>query len=421
MTRRRVVVTGLGAVTPAGNDVRSTWASLKAGRSAVARARRLEIAGCRSQIAAEVRHFDPDALPTRQDPSRLARSAQFALGAALEAWGDAGLRAGAVDGARCGVVLGTGFGDAAETFQQTQNYLRSGVRGINPAYVPRAMCNAAAAHICLEFGLRGPSFSVGSACAAAGHAIGLALRLVQYGDADLVLAGGAEEISCILAPAAFDALRALSLRNERPQEASRPFDRRRDGFVLGEGAGVLVLEERERAVRRGARIYAELAGFGMASEAHHLTAPDPQGEGAAQAMKAALSDAGREPTEVGYVHAHGTSTRLNDAMETRALRHALGAHARVAAVSSSKSMIGHLLGASAAVGLIATALVVHEGVIPPTINYEEPDPECDLDYVPNASRQAAVELALVNSFAFGGHCVSLVVQQAGRFMSARED
>lgn len=412
MNRRRVVVTGLGAVTPAGNDVPSTWASLKAGRSAVAHARRLEAAGCRSQIAAEVRRFDPDALPARQDPSRLARSAQFALGAALEAWRDAGLSIGTVDVPRCGVVLGTGFGDLAETFHQTQNYLSSGVRGVNPAYAPRAMCNAAAAHISLEFGLRGPSFSVGSACAAAGHAIGLALRLVQYGDADLVLAGGAEEISCILAPAAFDALRALSLRNDRPQEASRPFDRHRDGFVLGEGAGVLVLEEWQHAVRRGASVYAELAGFGMASEAHHLTAPDPRGEGAAQAMKMALSDAGREPTDVTYVHAHGTSTPLNDAMETRALHQALGAHARVIAVSSSKSMIGHLLGASAAVGLITTVLAVQEGIIPPTINYEEPDPECDLDYVPNASRRTAVELALVNSFAFGGHCVSLAVQQA---------
>ena len=336
---------------------------------------------------------------------------QFALGAALEAWNDAVLDARPPELTRCGVVLGTGFGDSAETFQQTRNYLRSGVRGINPIYVPRVMANAAAAHVSLEFGLRGPSFTVSCACAAAGYAIGLAARMIACGDTDVILAGGAEEISCILAPAGFDNLHALSVRNEAPQQASRPFDRRRDGFVIGEGAGIVVLEEWAHAMRRGVKTYAEIAGVGFASEAHHLTAPDPSGEGAAVAIQQALSDARRRPCDVRYVNAHGTSTRLNDVMETRALHQVLGAHALAVAVSSTKSMIGHLIGASAAVGLIATVLAIEEGVIHPTINYEEPDPECDLDYVPNEARRTTVDLALANSFAFGGHCVSLAVQR----------
>ena len=412
MNGRRVVVTGLGAVTPAGNDVASMWASLQAGRSAVERAPRLEAAGCRSHIAAEVRGFDPDALRSRQNVARLGRSTQFAIAAALEAWQAAGLDVATEDLTRCGVVLGTGFGDAAETFHQTRNYLQSGVHGIHPLYVPRAMANAGPAHIALEFGLRGPSFAVNSACAAAGHAIGLAARLIQCGDAEVILAGGTEEISCILAPAAFDRLHALSARNDTPQQASRPFDRSRDGFVIGEGAGVLVLEEWEHAAQRGARMYAELAGVGFASEAHHLTAPDPTGEGAALAMQRALDDARRRPSDVGYVNAHGTSTLLNDVMETRALHRVLGVHASAVAVSSTKSMIGHLIGASAAVGLMATVLAIDQGIVHPTINYEEPDPECDLDYVPNEARRLTVELALANSFAFGGHCVSLAVQRA---------
>lgn len=412
MNARRAVVTGLGAVTPAGTDVPSTWAALKAGRSAVERSPRLQAAGCRSQIAAEVRGFDPELFLGGHDAKRIGRSAQFALAAALEGWRDADLRLASLDLSRCGVILGTGFGDTADTFTQTQNYLRGGIRAIDPAYAPRAMSNAPAAHVALEFGLRGPSFTAGSACAAAGHAVGLGLRLIQHGDADMVVVGGTEEISCILAVAAFDRLRALSVRNDSPERASRPFDRTRDGFVIGEGAGVIVLEEREHAVRRGARIYAEIAGFGMASEAHHLTAPDPQGAGAASAMRSALSDARRQPADVGYVNAHGTSTPHNDAMETRAIRDVFGPHARTVAVSSTKSIIGHLVGASAAVGLIATVLTVQEGMIHPTINYEEPDPECDLDYVPNECRRAQVEVALANSFAFGGHCVSLVVQAA---------
>jgi len=414
VSRRHVVVTGLGAVTPAGNDVRSMWAALTAGRSSVREIPRLVAAGCRSRMAAEVSGFDLAACRPRQEVSRIGRSAAFALGAALEAWRDAALDVVSADVTRTGVILGTGFGDASETFHQTQSYLATGVHGVNPAYVPRAMPNAAVAHVSLEFGLRGPSFTVSSACAAAGHAVALAARLIRCGDADVMLVGGAEEISCILATAAFDNLRALSARNDDPERASRPFDRERDGFVMGEGAGVLVLEEWRHAARRGVTGYVELAGVGFASEAHHLTSPDPRGIGAALAMGRALRDAGRRPRDVAYVNAHGTSTRLNDAMETRALHRALGAHARSVAVSSTKSMIGHLMGAAASVGLIATVLAVDEGIVHPTINYAVPDPDCDLDYVPNEARRMTVDLALANAFAFGGHCVSLAVSRPPR-------
>ena len=409
MTRRRVVITGLGAVTPAGPDVASTWAALAAGRSAVARSPRLEAAGCRTRIAAEVRDFDPGALPCRRDPSRLGRSAQFALAAALEAWRDAGLDAAPADLDRCGVVLGTGWGDAAETVRQAGRFAERGARGVDPGYAPRAMANASAAHVSLEFGLRGPSFTVSSACAAGGHALALAARLIEHADADLVLAGGAEEISCVLSAIAFERLGALSARNDEPQRASRPFDRGRDGFVLGEGAGVLVLEEAAHARRRGVRARAKLAGVGMATDAHHLVAPDPDGAGATLAMRRALEDAGRAPDDVGYVNAHGTSTPLNDAAETRALHRVLGPHAGRVAVSATKSMLGHLMGAAAPVGAIATVRALEEGLLHPTINYEEPDPACDLDYVPNRARRAEAGLALANSFAFGGHCVSLVL------------
>jgi 3-oxoacyl-[acyl-carrier-protein] synthase II len=411
MSRRRVVITGLGVVTPAGHDVASTWASLVAGRSAVRLAPRLDAAGCRSRIAAEVRDFMPDTLWYTSCRGRLARGVELALTAGREGWLDAGLVADGTDPTRAGVLVGTGFADAAETFHQAQAYGDSGVGGIDPGYVPRAMPNAAAAHLSLAFGLRGPSLAVSSACAAGGHAFGLAVRLVQSGDADVVLAGGVEEIACVLAHVAFDKLGALSSRNDEPERASRPFDRRRDGFVLGEGAAMAVVEALDHAERRGARTYAEIVGVGMAGEAHHITAPDPTGAGAARAMRCALEDAGRAPADVGYIHAHGTSTRLNDVMEARAIHQVFGSHVGHVAVSSTKSMVGHLIGASAGVGLVATVLALTRGVLPPTINLDEPDAECDLDHVANVARTATVELALVNAFAFGGHCVSLAIQR----------
>ncbi|HEV8672421.1 MAG TPA: beta-ketoacyl-ACP synthase II [Methylomirabilota bacterium] len=409
MTRRRVVVTGLGCITPAGNDVASTWQALLAGRSAVTYLPRLASEGCRCRIGAEVRGFDPARLGFRQPVDRLGRGSQFALAAAQEAHRDARLADPALNLAHCGTIVGTGIGDLAETVRQTQNYLEQGIQAIHPRCAPRVMPNAAAAHVALEFGFRGPSFATASGCAAAGHAIGLAARLIRSGDAEVMVAGGTEDISCALYVAAFDALHAVSTRNDEPEKASRPFDRRRDGFVVGEGAGMLVLEELDHARRRGASIYAELAGVGMTSEARHLTTPDPRGDAAAAAMAGALHDAGRRPADVHYVNAHGTSTPLNDRMETAAVRKALGRHASRVCVSATKSMIGHSIGASAAVGLIAAVLSIRDRVVHPTINYEDPDPACDLDYVPNRARELDVDVALVNAFAFGGHCVSLLV------------
>jgi 3-oxoacyl-[acyl-carrier-protein] synthase II len=411
VTPRRVVVTGLGAVSPLGLDVRSTWEGLLAGRSGVRRLERLEGEDCRSRIGAEVRDFDPARVRSRQDLRKMGRAAQLAVAAALEAWNDAGLEIPPDQADRAAALVGTGFGDAAETVRNALAHERRGARGVHPLCAPRAMANAPAGHVAMEFGLRGPVFAPVSACASSAHALGLALRLVRWGDADVVLAGGTEEISCVLSSLAFDALRALSARNDEPERASRPFDRARDGFVLGEGAGIAVLEERERALRRGARIYAELAGFGMTADVDHLTAPDPAGRGAARAMLRALEDAGRRPDEVDHVNAHGTSTPLNDPMETRALRAALGDRADRITVSATKSMVGHLLGAAAALGFVATAKAIESGAVHPTMNLEEPDAECDLDYVAGRARTSDVRLALVNAFGFGGPCASLALSR----------
>jgi len=412
MSRPRVVLTGLGCVTPAVNDVPSTWENLVAGRSAVRAVELLKSEKCAATIGAPVRDFHPETLDVRQDVERIGRASQFALAAASEAWKDAGLAGARHDPARSGVVIGTGVGDMVETFHQTRTYLTRGVRGVHPLYVTKVMTNAASAVISVEFGLGGPSFSVSSACASGGNALGLALRLLQAGDADLMLAGGVEEcFSCVINPAAFDAIRALSRRNAEPEKASRPFDRLRDGFVLGEGAAVLVLETLEHARSRGAKIYAEISGVGVASDAHHLTAPEEEGKGAVRSMEMALRDAGWRPEDVQYVNAHGTSTPLNDRVETKAIRRVLGKHADRVAVSSQKSMIGHLIGASAAAAAVVTVLSIGRGVLTPTINLENPDPDCDLDYVPHRARPADLRRALVNSFGFWGHCVTLALSR----------
>jgi 3-oxoacyl-[acyl-carrier-protein] synthase II len=412
MNRRRIVVTGLGCVTPAGNDVASTWEHLAAGKSAVQTVEALKQAKCQVTIGAPVRGFDPGLLKVRQDVDRIGRSSQFALCAAVQAWQDAGLPGTDLDPSRLGALIGTGIGDQAETFQQTQKFVARGARAIHPLYVTKVMLNAAVGLLSVEFGLAGPTFAVASSCASGGHAIGTALRLLQAGDADLVLTGGVEEcFTCVMNPASFDAMRALSRRNNEPELASRPFDRGRDGFVLGEGAGMLVLETLEHAQGRQARILAELSGVGMTSDAHHLTAPDPSGQGAERAMALAVRDAGWSPQDVQYVNAHGTSTPLNDRTETLAIRKVFGPHADKLCVSSQKSMIGHLIGASAAVALVTTVLAIGHGVIPPTINLHDPDPDCDLDYVPHRARPLRLDRALVNSFGFGGHCVTLAVSR----------
>ena len=414
MNRPRVVVTGLGCITPAGNDVRSTWASLVAGKSAVRTVELLKQEKCQATIGAPVRDFDPSKIKVRQDVDRIGRASQFAMGAAAEAWEDAGLARAKLDPTRMGAVIGTGIGDMAEIFRQTKIFLEKGVRAIHPLFVTKVMPNATAGLLSVEYQLAGPTLVVASACASGGHALGMALRLLQAGDADLVLAGGMEEsFSCVMNPASFDAIRALSRRNSEPERASRPFDRGRDGFVLGEGAGMLVLETEAHASARGAKIYAELSGVGMASDAHHLTAPDPEGRGASRSMELALRDAGWKPEEVQYISAHGTSTPLNDRAETLAIRKVFGSHSNRLAVSSQKSMIGHLIGAAAAVSAVSTVLSIGQDRIPPTINLEDPDPECDLDYVPLCSRSLILEKALVNSFGFGGHCVTLAFARYG--------
>ena len=410
MSGRRVVVTGMGCLSPAGLDVETTWDSFMAAASATRTVESLEHDGVGCTVGAPVREFDPARLSTRQDVGRMGRSSQFALAAALEAWRDARIDPGQAGRERWGCVVGTGIGDAEETFQQTQNYLSKGPRGVHPLYVTKVMPNAASGILSVEFGLAGPVFTVASACASGGHAIAQSQRLIRDGDADLIVTGGVEQVfGCPMHTASFDAIRALSHRNDDPAHASRPFDRERDGFVIGEGAGMLVLEELQHALRRRARIYAEVRGVGLASDAHHPTAPEPRGEGAARAMALALQDAAWRPAEVVHVSAHGTSTPLNDRIETLAIRRVFGDHAPDLAVSAIKSMIGHTIGASAALAAIAAVLAIRDGRVPPTINLDHPDPDCDLDYVPHEPRELHVERALVNAFGFGGHCVSLAI------------
>jgi 3-oxoacyl-[acyl-carrier-protein] synthase II len=406
MTGRRVVVTGMGCVTPAGRDAEATWQAVVAGRSGVRTLKRALDASMQCTIGAAVDDFVPP--PLKQDGSRLGRATLFALGAAVEAAAHAGLPSADIDRGRAGVIAATGIGDASEHVRQTQVFMERGFRAVHPLYVPKVMPNASAAHLAIEFGFRGASFAPTSACAASAHALSLALRLIRAGDADLFLAGGTEEMYSMLLPlAAFDVLRALSRRNADPAGASRPFDLNRDGFVLGEGAGMLVVEALEHAKRRGAPILAELAGAGMTTDAHHIVAPEPSGDGAVRAMARALEDAGRSPSEVDHISAHGTSTPLNDRIECAAVHKLFGPHAKRISVSATKSVLGHTIGASAAIASISTIRSITDGIVPPIANYTTRDPACDLDFVAGSARSVPVRLALVNAFGFGGHCVSL--------------
>ena len=413
MSMRRVVVTGMGVVTPLGIGARSLWEGLIAGRSGVERVTRFDPSRHRSQIAAEVRGFDPLAFMEKKEALRTDLFIQYALAAAAEAVADAGLKLPDSIGDRTGVIVGTGMGGLPKLMEAHDLLLAKGPeRVILPYLLTSLIPNMAAGWISMRFGLRGPNSSVSTACAAGSHAIGDAFRLIQRGDADVMLAGGGEALMTPIVFCGFDSLRALSARNDAPNRASRPFDAGRDGFVMGEGAGILVLEERGYALARGARIHAELCGYGMTADAHHPTAPAPEGEGAARAMALALADAGLRPEAVDYICAHGTSTPFNDANETLAIKRVFGARAGRLAVSSIKSMLGHLIGAAGAVAAIATVKALDEGLLPPTINYEVPDPQCDLDYVPNVARRAPVRVALVNAFAFGGTNAVLALRAA---------
>ena len=405
---KRVVVTGFGVITPIGKDVPSMWASLLAGRSGVGRIDRFEPSAFESQIAAEVRDFDPAQYLNPKEIKRTERFTQFAVAAAKQAVTDAGIHVDREDPFRCGVIIGSGMGSMHLIEEQHSVLLAKGPKKLTPFLIPMLICNMAPGHVAMDLGFQGPNFCTTTACASGAHGIGEAFRTIQRGDADVMLGGGTESCITPMAVGGFCALMALSRRNQDPTRASRPFDQERDGFVIGEGAGVMVLEELEHAKRRGARLYAEMVGYGLSADAFHMTAPDPEGAGAARAMAMALADGKLRPDQVTYINAHGTSTELNDKIETLAIKKTFGPAAKQVAVSSTKSMMGHLIGAAGGVEAIISVLAIDKKVMPPTINYEHPDPACDLDYIPHQPRQGRVIAALSNSLGFGGHNASVL-------------
>jgi 3-oxoacyl-[acyl-carrier-protein] synthase II len=407
--RRRVVITGLGTVNSLCSDVPGFWRALCAGQSGVGAIEQFDTSDFKVHFGGEVKDFHPETCLEPKTVRRLDRFAQFALVAATAALKDSGLELEKEDPYRFGAIIGSGIGGLNEFEEQHARYLKAGPGKISPFVIPKMIPNAAAGQVSIHFDLRGPNTSVSTACASAAHALSDALRTLQCDGADLILAGGSEAAITPMGLGGFTSAHALSTRNDNPKAASRPFDRDRDGFVLSEGAGLVVLEELEHAKRRGARIYAELLGSGSSADAHNITAPHPAGAGAAKAMEAALRDAHLGPEDVQYVNAHGTSTPLGDESETRAIKQIFGSHAKKLAISSTKSMLGHLLGASGGVELIATVLAIKHSVVHPTINYQTPDPACDLDYVPNQAREMRVRRAISNSFGFGGHNCCLVV------------
>ncbi len=409
---KKVVVTGLGVVTPNGNDVASFWKSMKEGKSGVGKLTTFDAAAFDCKIAAEIKEFDPLCQGlTKKEVHRMEKFVQYAVASAYQAVKDSGLDLEKEDKERIGVIVGSGIGSLRIIEEQHQTYLKGGPSRITPFLIPSLIINEAAGHIGIKYGFRGPNFATNTACASGAHAIGEAIRAIQHGYADVIIAGGTESAITHLGIGGFCALKALSLRNDEPEKASRPFDRDRDGFVMAEGCGIVVLESLEHAKARGARIYAEAAGFGMSCDAYHITAPDPEGYGASLAMKWAMQDSKINPQDVEYINAHGTSTKLNDKVETMAIKKSLGAHAHKVMVSSTKSMTGHLLGAAGGVEFVVCCLAIKDNVIPPTINYENPDPDCDLDYVPNTAREAKIKIALSNSLGFGGHNATLVVKR----------
>lgn len=408
MQRRRVVITGMGWVTSLGCSLDGVWNDLLAGKSGISTIQRFDTSRHATKFGGEVKNWDAPNLDKRE-AKRLDRFAQFAVNAAADAVRDAGLDFAKEDTWRCGSIVGSGIGGIEEFEEGHAKMIAKGPDRVSPFMVPKLMCNAGSGNISIFFHLNGPNSAVTTACASAAHAIGEAAKCIRYDEADVMITGGSEAACTPLGLACFVALRALSERNDAPEKASRPFDKNRDGFVLSEGSGILVLEEYERAKKRGARIYAEVLGYGQSADGSHITAPDEQGRGAAFAMQRALKDASLAPTTVQYINAHGTSTPLGDLAETRAIKLLYGEYAKQLAVSSTKSMTGHLLGASGGIEAIITAKAIQTGQVPPTINLDEPGPECDLDYVPNTARQLPVKIAMSNSFGFGGHNVALVL------------
>ncbi|HEY0305463.1 MAG TPA: beta-ketoacyl-ACP synthase II [Longimicrobiales bacterium] len=409
----RVVITGMGLLTPVGHGVQSSWDALLAGKSGGAPIKNFEITDDFDvRFAAEVKDWTPDAVLDRKEAKRTDRFAQFAIWAAEEAVVSAGLKDNtSVDLDRIGVIIGSGIGGISTFEDQARVMVERGPKRISPFFIPMFIPDIAAGHVSMRYGFRGPNYCTVSACASSAHAVGDAMRILQRGDADIMVTGGAEATVTPMTIAGFANMKALSARNDSPQTASRPFDAGRDGFVLGEGAGVVVLETLEHALKRGANIIAEVVGFGQSGDAYHLTAPAPEGAGAQLAMRHALEDAGIEATDVDYVNAHGTSTPMNDLNETLAVKKVFGDHAYKLVMGSTKSMTGHLLGAAGAVETVISALVCKTGHIPPTINFETPDPACDLNYAHNQRLERAVEYAISNSFGFGGHNVCLAVKR----------
>jgi len=408
--KRRVVVTGLGVVTSLGRAVDTFWDRILRGESGVGPITLFDVSGFRVQFGGEVPwNAEAENIANPKELRRLDRFTQFAMAAAADAVSDSGLDFSKEDPFRCGVVIGSGIGGLSEFESQHERLLHKGVDKVSPFTIPKLMVNSGSGHVSSMYGIKGPNFAVATACASAANSIGEALRSIQYGDADIMVAGGSEAALTPMGLAGFQNMRALSVHSDAPQKASRPFDRDRDGFVLSEGAGVVVLEELEHARGRGARIYGELMGYGASGDAGHITQPDEEGRGAARAMSMALADAGLNADRVQYVNAHGTSTPLGDKAETVAVKRVFGDHARRLAISSTKSQLGHTLGASGGIELVVCALTINRGVIAPTINLENPDPDCDLDYTPNVARDATVDVAMSNSFGFGGHNASLVL------------
>lgn len=411
MAKRRVVITGLGVISPVGNDVGSFWQALLAGKSGIGPITTFDSSAFDSQIAGEVKGFDPLKYMDSKEAKRMEKFAQYAVAASKQAVSDAKLDLSRENTERIGVLIGCGIGSLRIVEQEYKTYLEKGPSRITPFMIPLMIVNEAAGQVSILLGLKGPNSCVTTACASGSNAIGDAFRIVQYGDADIMISGGTESSITHLGVGGFCSLKALSRKNDTPEKASRPFDKLRDGFVMGEGAGVVVLEELEHALRRNATIYAEMAGYGMSADAYHMTAPDSSGNGAHRAMRAALSDAGLKPEEIDYINAHGTSTALNDKIESLAIKNTFGAHAHKVAISSTKSMTGHLLGAAGGVEFVVCCLSIRDSVAHPTINQEVPDPECDLDYIPNISRKMKINTALSNSLGFGGHNATLIAKK----------
>jgi 3-oxoacyl-[acyl-carrier-protein] synthase II len=412
--KRRVVVTGMGAITPVGNDVATTWKSLLEGKSGTAPITKFDASKFSVRFAAELKGFNPLDFMDRKEAKRADPYTQYAVAGARQAMTDASLvERNGMDPDRIGVIIGSGIGGLKSFEEQHDVYRERGVGKISPFFIPMFIADIAAGIVSMQFNAKGPNYATVSACATSAHAIGDAYRTIQYGDADVMITGGAEATVTPMAIGGFANMKALSERNDSPETASRPFDATRDGFVMGEGAGILIVEELEHALARGARIYSEIVGYGATGDAYHLTAPAPDGEGAQRAMKRALKDAGLEPKDIQYINAHGTSTPANDFNETRAIKAVFGDYAKDLNVSSTKSATGHMLGAAGAVEAIISSLVVGKGIIPPTINYQNPDPELDLNYTPNTSVEREVNAVLSNSFGFGGHNTTLAIKRYG--------